>query len=93
MESPLGIILSMIVTVVANGINTLIELLRLFFELVQSLGFVTRIGGFPLFIASVVIISIVVYFLGKFFFNAGKQIIILFAVGIIILWIVILSLV
>lgn len=93
MESPIGIIIEMIATIVTNGIGTLRELLSLFFSLINSLGFVTKIGGLPLFVASVVIISIVVYFLSKFFFNVGKQIIVLLVVGTVLVWVIILSVV
>ncbi|NIO20416.1 MAG: hypothetical protein GTN76_06655 [Candidatus Aenigmarchaeota archaeon] len=93
MESPIGIIVNMIVTIITNGINTLAEVFGLFLNLLESLGFVTKIGGFPLFIASVVIICLVIYFLGKFFFNVGKQIILLFVIGVILVWIIILSVV
>lgn len=93
MGSPLGIIIEMIFTVIGNAIATIVELFRLFLNLIGSLGFVSRIGGFPLFLVSVVIISLVVYFLGKFFFKMGKQIIILFIVGFILVWIIILSVV
>jgi len=93
MESPIGIIVGMILTVIGNGINTLKELFGLFLDLLDSLGFVSRIGGFPLFLASVIIISLVIYFMGKFFFNVGKQIIILFVVGVVLVWIIILSVV
>ncbi|NIO22796.1 MAG: hypothetical protein GTN38_02085 [Candidatus Aenigmarchaeota archaeon] len=91
MESPISIIIEMIITVIANGINTLLELFGLLLNLIGSLGFVSRVGGFPLFIVSVVIICLVVYFLGKFFFKVGKQIIILLIVGVVLVWIVILS--
>ena len=91
MDSPLGIILEMILTVISNTINTLVMVFNLFINLIESLGFVTKIGGLPLFIASIIIISFMIYLLGKFFFSAGKQIIILFIVGVIIVWIVILS--
>lgn len=93
MESPISIIIGMIVTVIVNGINTLRELFSLFLNLVASLGFVSRVGGFPLFIASVIIISLVIYFLGKFLFKMGKQIIVLFVVGVVLVWIIILSVV
>jgi hypothetical protein len=93
MESPISIIMGMILTVIVNAIGTLRELFVMFLNLVDSLGFVSRAGGFPLFIASVVIISLVIYFLGKFFFKVGKQIIILFVVGIVLVWIIILSVV
>jgi len=91
-ESPLLIILNMIILVITNTIGTVVKLFAYFFDLLKSLGFVSTIGGPFVFLLSVVIIGLVGFFLLKFIFGAGKGIILLIIVGIILLWIIILSL-
>jgi hypothetical protein len=91
-ESPLGLIIEMIFLIIGNAIQTLGSLFGLFLDLLESLGFISRIGGFWTFLISIVIICVVVFFLGKFFLGVGKQIMILLVIGIILVWILILSL-
>lgn len=92
-ESPLIIIIEMIGVVISNTIRTMWSLFQLFLNLLGSLGFVSVAGGFAGFALSVIIIGLVVFFLGRFVFNAGKGLIILILVGLILVWVFILSLV
>lgn len=91
-ESPLVIIIEMIRILIVNAIKTINALIGMFLELLGSLGFVSAIGGLGVFILSVIIIALVVFFLGKFVFNAGKGVILLFIAGIIVALILVLGL-
>jgi hypothetical protein len=89
-QSPIATILEMIIVVIVSIAQTLGALFGLFVQLLGDLEFVSSLGLMGL-IMSVVIVSVVVYFLGKFVLKSGKVLLPLFIVGVIILWILILA--
>lgn len=91
-ESPLVIIIEMIRLLIDNTIRTVLDLIGMFLNLLGSLGFISAIGGIGVLILAVIIIAVVVYFLGKFVFGAGKGIIFLFIAGVIVAAILLLGL-
>jgi hypothetical protein len=92
-QSPLLVIIEMVWFIINNTVNAMLGVFKLFGKLIGSLEFMSAIGGSTGFFLSVVIIAVVVFFLGKFFLKLGKQVIILFVVSMILLWIFILSLI
>lgn len=84
-ESPLVIIFEMIRLLIVNAIQTMIELVSMFLNLVGSLGFLSAIGGVGVLVLSVIIIAVVVFFLGKFVLKSWKGIILLGVAGIIVM--------
>ena len=89
-ESPLSIILEMIVLVISGTINTIASVFGKFFELLASLEFISGFGALGLFIA-IAIMAVVIFFFIKFFAKSGKMLIPFFIVGVILLWILILA--
>jgi hypothetical protein len=84
MSSPLGLILEMISLVISNTINTLVNILELFTDLLHSLGFVS--GSGPLaFLIAVLILGVLLFFLAKFFIGSLKTVALLFIAGLVIL--------
>ncbi len=92
LESPLIIIIEMIKFLIGSGIKAINTLLGMFLNLLGSLGFISAIGGIGVLILSVIIIAVVVFFLGKFVFSAGKGVIFLFIAGIIVVFLLLLGL-
>ncbi len=84
-ESPLTVIFEMVFTILQNTISTLFSLLGMMGSLTQSLGFISSTGGLG-FVLSVIILVAVLFFLTKFFFKSGKMILILFIIGIVLLF-------
>ena len=89
-ESPLTIILEMIVVVIAGTINTFGEIGEKLGELFYSLEFISGFGALGLFLA-IVIMGLVLFFMIKFFAKSGKMLIPFFIVGVILLWILFLA--
>lgn len=84
-ESPLIVIFEMVFTILQNTISTLFSLFGMMGSLTQSLGFVSSTGGLG-FILAAVIFVVVLFLLTKFVLKSGKMIIILFIVGIVLLF-------
>ncbi len=89
-ESPLTIILEMIVLVLAGAVNTFGAVGEKFGELLASLEFISGFGALGLFLA-IVIMGLVVFLMIKFFAKTGWMLIPFFIVGVILLWILILA--
>ena len=87
MESPIVIILQMIWLVIENTIGTVLALFGHFYSLTQSLGFVSLMGGAGGFFLSVVVLALAVFFLGKFVLKAGKGIMVLILLVVLLVWI------
>ena len=86
MSSVIELTLEMITLLLRNTINTLLNILEILRELFAALGVIGGSGLFP-FIVSVLFLGGVLFFLGRFFFNSMKTILILFVVGFVILFI------
>lgn len=84
-ESPLNVIFEMVFTVLQNAVSTLMSLLGMMGSLFQSLGFVSSTGGLG-FMLSVIILAVVLFFATKFFLRSAKMIIILFIIGVVLLF-------
>lgn len=85
MAAPLDIILQMIIVVFSNTFGTLLSLFGLFGNLTESLAFVSSLGPLGLVVAALVL-AVVLYFLGRFFIKSWKLLVILFVVGLLLLW-------
>jgi hypothetical protein len=90
-EAPLWIIFEMIIYFIKSTIEAVLVLGSMFLDLLRSLKPVSATGIFGIIVSFIIIIA-VVYFLGKFVFNIGKSIILLFIVGALIFWIILISL-
>lgn len=84
--SPLAVIFEMVVTVLQNSISTLQSLFGMSGDLFSSVGFMGSINPLGM-VMGVVILAVVLFFLGKFFLKSMKFIIMLFIIGIILLFI------
>lgn len=84
-ESPLAVIFEMVFTILQNTVSTLMSLLGMMGSLFQSLGFVSSTGGLG-FVLSVIVLAVVLFFLTKFFLKSGKLIIMLFVIGLVLLF-------
>lgn len=88
-EGPIFVILEMIQLVIANAINTLIDLFGMAGRLLASLLLVSAVGGTLGIVLAAIILGIVGFFLVKFFTGSIKTVILLlFAVFLIILFLV-----
>lgn len=87
MSSPIDLIIEMILLIINNTINTLLNIIGLFGEFLNSMGIVSGFGPFP-FLLSVLILGVVLFFLGKFFIRSLKTIVLLFIAGFVILGII-----
>lgn len=85
MDAPFAIILEMVRVVLSNTLGTLASLFQLFVQLSNSLGFIAGLGPAGLALAAVVLGG-VLFFFGKFFLKSWKIIIILFIVGMLLIW-------
>ena len=90
MDSPLAIILQMITTVIGGTIQTFASLLQGFWELLASLAFISSLSLLGLFLA-MAIMGGVSFLMIKFFAKSGRMLIPLFAVGVVIIWLLILA--
>ena len=84
--SPMGTIFDMVWLLITNTVGTLTALGGLFSQLVNQLGFVSITAGTGGFILSVIILGIVLLFLGKFVLGSMKALMMLFIVGLILLF-------
>ena len=84
-DAPLQVISDMVFTVLQNTISTLLVLVRHTGSLFESLGFVSSSGMLG-FIIAIVILGLVLFFLTRFFLKSGKLIIVLFALGLVLLF-------
>ena len=89
-ESPLAIILGMIITVITGTIETLAILVQGFWELLASLAYISSLSLLGLVVA-IAIMAVVTFFMVKFFAGSGKLLIPLFMVGVVIIWLLILA--
>jgi len=89
-ESPLTIILEMIILIITGFINTLGSASAKLGELFTSLEFISGFGVLGLFLA-VVIMGLVTFFMIKFFAKSGWMLIPFFIVGVILMWVLILA--
>ncbi len=85
MDAPLAIILEMVKVVLSNTLGTLFSLFQLFGNLSQSLAFIGGMGPLGLAVAALVL-GLVLFFLGKFLLRSWKLIAILFAIGLVMIW-------
>jgi hypothetical protein len=91
MASPIWTLLEMVWMLASNSVTTVLDLMVLFSRLIGELGMVSSSGGIYGTVASIAIIAIVGYMIAKFIMGAEKTIIILIILGLILLWIVVLS--
>jgi len=91
-ESPLLIILEMIMFLIESSVNALRTILGMFLDLIASLGFLSMVGGAGVFILSVIIVAVVVFFLGKFVAKSWKGILVLGLAGAVIIGLMLLGL-
>lgn len=88
-EGSIFVILEMIQLVIVNAINTLADLFGMAVRLLSSLLLVSAVGGTLGIVLAVITLSVVGYFLAKFFMGSMKTIILLvFAVFMIIIFLV-----
>jgi len=92
-ESPLMIIIDMIRIVLTNTINTLVSIFVQLFRFFGSMRTSLSGSGMGGLVLAVTVTIILMIFIGKFVFNAGKSIIIMFIAGLILFYILIISLV
>jgi len=90
-ESPVSIILQMVNFLIETTIRTFQGIFSLFGNLLESLGVVSEVGGPLGFGVSVVVIGVVGFFIAKILFGAGKKLILLVLIGIILVYILILG--
>lgn len=90
-ESPVSIILQMVNFLIETTIRTFQGIFGLFGSLLESLGVVSEVGGPLGFGVSVVVIGVVGFFIAKILFGAGKKLILLVLIGIILVYILILG--
>jgi len=91
--SAAGTLLDMILLIFSNTLKTVIDLIGLFGEFVGELVTTSVLGGFWGLLIAVIIIVIVVVLLGKFIFGAGKTIIVVSIIGLIILYLILMSII
>lgn len=91
MASPIWTLLEMVWMLASNSVTTILDLMALFSRLIGELGMVSSAGGIYGTVASIAIIAIVGYMIARFIMGAEKTIIILIILGLILLWIVVLS--
>jgi len=84
-EGPLIIILKMIMVVMENVLGTMLSLLGMMGQLLGSLFVVSAVGGTLGIFLAFAILSIVGFFLTKFFFGSVKTVIVLIIAGFLIL--------
>ena len=85
-ESPLAVIFEMVVTVLQNSVSTLQSLFGMSGELFTSVGFMGSINPLGLVLGAIILV-VVLFFLGKFVLKSIKFIIILFIIGLILLFV------
>ena len=90
-SSPVSIILEMVTLLIRDILNTFQGIFRLFGSLLESLGIVTAEGGTIGFLASLLILGVVGFFLARFLFGGAFRLILLFVVGIVLAYILILA--
>jgi len=85
-ESPLAVIFEMVIAVLQNSVSTLYSLFGMSGELFRSVGFMGSINPLGLVLGAIVLV-LVLFFLGKFVLKSIKFIIILFIIGLILLFV------
>jgi hypothetical protein len=84
-SSTVGTLFEMVQILISNTIGTLGQIFGKLVELAGNLQFVSEAGGISGFILAVFIGAIVFLLFAKFVLGAGKTLIFLFAVGLVIL--------
>jgi hypothetical protein len=91
-ESLLTIIIQMISLLFTNTASTFVGIIRLFGQLLESAGLTSEVGGFLGFAVSVLVVGVVGYFIAKILFRSGKLMIILFIIGLVLVYLLLLGL-
>ncbi len=84
-EAPIAIILNMIYTVVGSAGSLIVQLLGMFFDLMDSMGAVAAVGGSVGLFLAIGVLLLVGFFVLKFIFATGKSIIFLGLAGLLLL--------
>jgi hypothetical protein len=90
-ESPLSVIFQMVRLLIENTVSTFQGIFGLFGRLLESLGFISSAWGPAGFLVSVAVVGVVGFFIAKLLLGAGKKLIFLFIVGIILAYMLVLS--
>lgn len=90
-DGPLEIILEMVGVLVESTVNSLIRIINLFGQLLESVGLVAEVGGPLGLLLAVVIVGAVGFFIAKIFLGGGKRLLILLPIGVVVAFLILLG--
>ena len=90
-DAPLAIVLEMVAVLLESILDSFFRIMALYGSLLESLGIVAEIGGPLGFFLSIGLLALVGFFVARMLFGEAKQFILLFAVGAVLAYLLILG--